>query len=504
MIVTGASGFVGRYLLDRLKDSYEIFALARRSQEQCGAPEHPNIHWSQVDIAEVEPLGAVFNWIRQGGPVEAVIHLAAHYDFSGRNSVEYRRTNVDGLLNTLELSRTLGLRRFIFASSVAACRFTSWAEPITEDAEPNAQNYYARSKKSGEGLVKAYGASMPTCIVRFAAVFSDWCEYPPMFNFLSTWLSRGWNARMIGGKGTFAIPYIHIRCAVSFLAQLLRNLDLPESGEIFIASPDGAVCLRELFDAATLAYFGRRRSPVNIPKTVTRTWMQIEAFVGNAIGKPSFEQPWMARYLDRQLVVDASRTRARLDWANRPRFDVVRRMPFLVENHRTQPIRWTEINQAALRKEESGFSLKIHWLLEKHEAEICSRQVDALLSDHRADLFGAYRRFDREAMGAQVNNTIRNLRRTIRTREMEPVGGHCRNVARLRIQEGFEVDEVCAAFSNFGTVCVETLKGDNLSAPLEEAVTDRITMAIQFGIDEIIDEYEIFEMDHGDSRSLRY
>ncbi len=503
IIVTGASGFVGRHLLDEIKECFHIYALARRSQVQSGAPIHPHIDWTQVDIAESEPMAAALEWIRKEGPIDAFIHLAAHYDFTGRNSPEYQRTNIDGLYNTLDLCRDLGLRRFIFASSLAACPFPAPGQSITEQSLPEARNPYARSKRAGEAMVRVYSDTIPTCIVRFAALYSDWCEYPPLFNFLSNWLSQGWNARMIGGRGTFGIPYMHIRCAVSFISHLLRNLDLPESGEIFNASPDGTVTVRELFDAATLAYFGERRRPTHVPKIITRGWLHIQDTAGKAIGRRPFERPWMARYLDRQLVVDASKTRILLDWATRPRFNILRRMPFLVENLRTQPLRWTEVNNAAMRKEESGYGLKIQWLLEKHQDEICRREVETLLSEDTDHTFGTYQRFDRQEITVRVLGAIRNLRRTIRTREMEPVGGHCRGVARDRFQEGFSVEEVCAAFSSLGTIAIETLKEDELPLGLERALTERITMAIQFGIDEVLDEYEVLATG-GDNPCARY
>jgi nucleoside-diphosphate-sugar epimerase len=497
IIVTGASGFVGRHLLDGIKECFDIYALARRSQVQCGVPIHPNIYWTQVDIAESEPLAAALEWIRTQGPIDAFIHLAAHYDFTGRNSPEYQRTNIDGLNNTLDLSRNLGLRRFIFASSLAACPFPALGSAITEQTLPEATNPYARSKKAGESMVRVYSDSIPTCIVRFAALYSDWCEYPLLFNFLSNWLSIGWNARMIGGRGAFGIPYMHIRCAISFLSHLLRNLELPESGEIFNATPDGAVTVTELFEASTLAYFGERRRPIYVPKIVTRGWLHLQDTAGKAIGRRPFERPWMARYLDRQLVVDAAHTRNRLDWATKPRFNILRRMPFLVENLRTQPLRWTEVNNAAMRKEESGYGLKIQWLLEKHQDEICRREVEALLSEETDQTFGTYRQFDREEIAIRVLGAIRNLRRTIRTREMEPVGGHCRGVARDRFREGFSVEEVCAAFSSLGAISIEVLKEDAPPLGLERALTERITMAIQFGVDEVLDEYEVLSTDGG-------
>ncbi len=493
IIVTGASGFVGRHLLEELKECFQIYAFGRRAQAQCGAPEHANISWTQVDIAEPEPLTAAFSWIRDGGPVDALIHLAAHYDFTGQRSPEYKRTNVDGLRNILDQAETLQLRRFVFASSVAACAFPRDGSLVTEASPADARNDYARSKRAGEEMVKARADKIPSCIVRFSAVYSDWCEYPPLFNFMSNWLSEGWNSRMIGGRGTFSIPYMHVRCAVSFISHLLRNLDLPESGEIFIASPEGAVTIREIFDAATLAYFGERRRPTFVPKSITAVWLRFQDLAGKAIGRRPFERPWMARYLDQQLKVDASHTRRRLDWRTRSRFSILRRMPFLVEHLRTQPLHWNEVNHAAMRKEESGYGLKIQWLLEKHQDEICRRQVEALLAEDTDDTFGTYRRFDRQEMAVRVLGAIKNLRMTIRTREMEPVGGHCLGVARDRFDEGFSVDEVCAAFSNLGLICIETLKETDPPPGLERALTERIAMAIQFGIDEVLDEYESLE-----------
>ena len=115
ILVTGASGFIGRHLLDALKEDFRIVGLARRSQIRCGAPFHENISWHQVDIGDRENLGRVFDEIVAGGPVDFVIHLAAHYDFSGEDHPEYYRTNVDGLRAVLDHCRDLKPRCFIFS-----------------------------------------------------------------------------------------------------------------------------------------------------------------------------------------------------------------------------------------------------------------------------------------------------------------------------------------------------------------------------------------------------
>ncbi len=491
IIITGASGFVGRLLLDEIKESFHVYAFARRSQAECGAPEHPNIEWIQVDIGDLEPLTTAFERIRDQGGAEALIHLAAYYDFTGEENSEYKRTNVTGLRNTLELSLTIPLRRFIFASSVAACPFPSPGESIDETTPPLANNVYARSKKAGEEMIDEYRDQLPSCIVRFAALYSDWCEYPPLFSLLNSWFANGWNAQMLGGKGDFAIPFMHVRCAVFFLRNLLANLDVPESGEVFIASPDGAVSQREIFDAATFAFFGVQRKPFLVPRLIARLWLHLQDRGGQILGERPFERPWMGRYLDRQLFINADRSRRRLEWAIRPRFGLLRRIPFLVENYRTRPVHWNEINHAAMKKEDPGHGLMIHYLLERHQETICRRQTDALLHIRAQDWLGTYDQFSVEELSARVRSCIQNLRRTIRTREMNPIGGHCREVARERFEENFTVDEVIAAFACLGRISIGVLCEDHLSKGLEQPLTDRITMAVRFCIDEVQDEFEI-------------
>src|SRR5512140_3734498 len=156
LILTGASGFVGRHLLESLATDYRVFGIARRSQQRCGAPVHQNITWFQVDIGERESLGEVFRMIRVLGGADTVVHLAAHYDFTGVEHPEYQRTNVEGLRNTLDFSRELGVKRFIFSSSVAACRLPAPGSVLTEASPPDGEHIYARTKRIGEAMVREY------------------------------------------------------------------------------------------------------------------------------------------------------------------------------------------------------------------------------------------------------------------------------------------------------------------------------------------------------------
>ncbi len=156
LIITGASGFIGRHLLEYFKDEFNIVGLARRSQLHCGAPIHNNITWYQVDIGDRESLASAFQYIRESGGADYVIHLAAHYDFTGDDNPEYWRTNVEGMRNVLEECRNLDLKRLVFSSSVAACAFPDHGDFLTEKNPPDGDHIYAVTKRIGEEMLAEY------------------------------------------------------------------------------------------------------------------------------------------------------------------------------------------------------------------------------------------------------------------------------------------------------------------------------------------------------------
>ena len=204
LMLTGASGFVGRNFIKAATGRFRLFCLARRSMEEAGVQQDGNLRWIQVDIADEERLRDIAPRVREHGGVDYVVNLAGYYDFTNEVHYEYVRTNVRGTKNMLELARELKARRFVFASSQAACPF---GEVVTEETPPTAEMPYAQSKRAGEELVREYAQWFPCAIVRIAAVFSDWCEYPPLYTLLNNWCSGKFlESRLSGGRGQTAVP----------------------------------------------------------------------------------------------------------------------------------------------------------------------------------------------------------------------------------------------------------------------------------------------------------
>lgn len=503
LIITGASGFIGRHLLERLKQRYEIVGLARRTQVVSGAPIHPNILWQQVDIADRDSLARVFREIRRADEESSagniVIHLAAHYDFTGYNDPEYERTNIVGLRNVLEECRGINVRRFVFSSSVAACQFPVNGFYIDETSAADGEHIYAHTKRVGENMLRDFQDDFPSTIVRFAAMFSDWCEYPPLFMFLRTWMSRAWNSRILGGRGESAIPYLHVWDAARFLEVILQKIDVPDPGEVLICSGDGAVSHAQLFEAVSEFYKETKTKPIHIPRWLCRPGVYVQLLVNNLMGQESFERPWMMGYIDRQLTVNASRTRARLDWEPRERLEILRRLPFLVENHRMDPLEWSRRNRAAMKQVRLRPYLKIHKLLEKHESSIQSEFTACLTSERNRNLYPTYQNISVTDHRWNVRVVLHQLMSAIRTRDRGIYLSYCKNLARQRFEQGFKAEEVCEALQELNRICVEYLNRDPEAEDILSSIKDHVTMTMRFGCDQVQQTFEQLESDANDS-----
>lgn len=342
VIITGATGFLGKQLVKRLRDRYEIFGIGRRTPQQAGLPEGPGLHWFQANISEFETLREVFYHIQQLADIDIVLHLAAYYDFAGDNNPQYRWTNVIGTRNVLELSTSLNLKRFFFTSSVAACPFPETGETITEETPPTAPVYYAQSKRKGEEMIQAYQDRVPSAILRLAAIFSDWCEYEPLAVFIVTWCSRAWNSIILGGEGKSAIPYMHTQDLISFYLRVIDMHAELNPGEILQASPSGCTTHLELYKEVTRLYFGNPRTAIFVPKILARPGIIMRELLGRLTGDMPFERAWMADYIDLQLNIDASHTQHRLNWAPTPELTLMNRLPIILENMKSDPQLWKE------------------------------------------------------------------------------------------------------------------------------------------------------------------
>jgi len=487
LVLTGASGFLARYVIRALKSRYRIVAVDRHPRGDTWLPPETELEWHQVDLADPDPTRELFHRIADDGGAEVMMHLAAYYDFDGEDHPEYQRTNVEGLRQVLEGCRGLGLRRFLFASSVAACAFPAPGSAITESSPPDGDHRYAETKAIGEAMLDEYRDEFPSVIVRFAAMFSDWCEYPPLYHFLATWLSGRWNANLLGGRGRSAVPYLHVRDAALFLRAVTDRIDELDHGEVLQASPDGAVSHRELYEAATREFFDARgyRPPRSVPKPLCQPGMWMLDRLGRALGERPFERPWMADYVDLELTVDASRTRRRLDWEPRSRLEILSRMPFLIENFRTDPVEWERRNRHAMEMRRIHPNLRLYQLLQDHSEAIVERFAALLATDQAQEWMPHYQELSADERQWNHRLILRNLLHSVRTRRKGLFMAYCRDLAERRAALGFQASEVVYALDAMHQACHEVLCGVSREQALDQDLHDAVIRTIRFGIDQV-------------------
>ncbi len=490
MVVTGATGFIGRHLLEALHRDHEIWALSRGSPSLRGVSLPAAVRWVPVDLARADQLREVVGAILKARRPEVRVHLAGHYDFTGEQNPEYLRTNVEGTRNVLEAAGELGVRQVIFASSVAACAFPRVGEVVTESSPPDGDTPYAESKRLGEAMLAEYRGLFRTCIVRFGAVFSDWCEYEPLFRFLETWLSRRPLGRVLAGNGLSAIPYLHVRDAVDLLRRLLARPMALDDGEVVLASTDGACSHLELFLAATGAHFGERGRPVFLPERLCRSGLWLREMLGHATGLYSFERRWMARMIDLRLEVDASRTRERLGWEPRARLDIRRRMPFLVENRKSFGPEWQRRNHAAFKGVRLHDNLRILAQLEQRLDELGESLARYAMAPERAARFPRFQALGAQRQRADADVLLGALLEAVRTGEKALFRNSCQHLARQRRLEGFGSEELIAAIDALGDLCVLSLVGHDADPAWSLGLYDHVTMTVQYGIDEVLEVFE--------------
>ncbi len=133
VIVTGASGFVGRYLCDHLRaHGDEVIALDRS-------------HDPAIDVVDRDSVFKAFS----AAGAEAVYHLAAatHVGRSWQAPIETLRINVEGTLNVLDAAREAGLSRALVVGSAEEYgRSANGLDAVPEDAPLRPTTPYGASK----------------------------------------------------------------------------------------------------------------------------------------------------------------------------------------------------------------------------------------------------------------------------------------------------------------------------------------------------------------------
>jgi UDP-glucose 4-epimerase len=187
VLVTGATGFVGRVLCARLAESGYLVRAALREAR----PLPPCIAESVV----TGDLGAVTDWGPALEGVDLVVHAAALTHVlreTAGDRPQYDEVNARGTGRLAQAAAAAGIRRFVYLSSIKVNGEENAQGPYRPDDAPNPHDGYARSKLEGEGQLQQAAARsrMEPAIVRPPLVYGPGVR--ANFLRLMRWVDRGW------------------------------------------------------------------------------------------------------------------------------------------------------------------------------------------------------------------------------------------------------------------------------------------------------------------------
>lgn len=295
VLVTGASGFVGRAL---------VTVLARAGGCRVLGASRREVPWmpGSVTPIRVGELGPDTEWRRALAGVDRVVHAAARAhvprDAAPDPLAAYRRINVDGTVRLARQAAEAGVRRFIFISSVKVHgEETMPGRPFTAGDAPAPVDAYGISKSEAEdGLRRiAMGTALEVVIIRPPLIYGPGAV--ANVRTMMRWLWRG-----------VPLPLGAIRnrrslVAVANLVDLIRVcLHHPAAaGRTFLVS-DGE-------DLSTTDLLRRMARALNVPARLVPVPQWMVAWGARLSGRRD-----LARRLCSSLQVDMETTRAILDW----------------------------------------------------------------------------------------------------------------------------------------------------------------------------------------------
>lgn len=208
IVITGASGFIGTYLLESLRRDYEVINV------DSNTPKNKKLldYWRDVDIVDFKSLQKI---VKDFAP-DYIVHLAARTDLDGKTLEDYN-ANTIGVENVLKIASELpNLKKIIITSSMLVCK-AGYMPKNQYDYNPT--TVYGESKVRTEQITWANPPKCDWAIVRPTSIWGPWFGVPYR-NFFDMVKAKMYFH--IGHRSCFK-TYGYVENAVYQIKQILFN-----------------------------------------------------------------------------------------------------------------------------------------------------------------------------------------------------------------------------------------------------------------------------------------
>jgi len=333
ILITGGSGFIGRYFVDGLtKLGHQVVVFDLHPFEE-GFPtlDLSKVEFVQGDVRDETAL------TKAADGCDAILHLAAaHHDF-GITESTFDAVNVGGARSVCQVMKSTGIINSCFFSTVAI--YGEAKPPVSEDAPTNAVSPYGKTKLGAEGVFREWVDSKDgnRCLVIRPTVTFGRGNFANMFTLIKQ-IDKGRYLPVGAGTNIKSLSYVENIVAATLKLWLDPKPDQPAY------APFNYVCKPDMSSG------------------------EIAKIIYESLGKkpPSFNVPyWFARMLALPLDVIIAITGKNLPVSGAR----IKKMAKSQTQYESKTIREAGFEQEISLRE--GIERMVHWYVEsgKEEAE---------------------------------------------------------------------------------------------------------------------------------------
>ena len=302
VLVTGATGFLGGHVAERLAARGDtVRALVRKTSNTKHLQSLTGVELFEGSVEQAGRLGDAV------AGVDAIVHCAGIV--KARSGDEFFMVNVGGTSNLVDAARKRGksLRRFVHVSSLEAAGPSDDGAPIPVDQE-NPVTAYGRSKLAAEKVVLAAKDDIAVTLLRPGAIYGPRDgEILEMFKSIQTGLLP-----LVGDGSAKGVWIYATDCADVCIRAI--EADVPSGSVYFVDDGCGPLALRQMLADAERALGKRALVRASLPVPVFMTIARGVETLGRLRGKAVMLTREKASMLLQDWICSSEATRAELHW----------------------------------------------------------------------------------------------------------------------------------------------------------------------------------------------
>jgi nucleoside-diphosphate-sugar epimerase len=293
VVVTGASGFVGRGIVTALLEvGYQVVAQYRRENppEELREAAAKGADLFRCDLLRASEEKRLADLLTDAW---GVVHAAANVSLTGPKS-HFESTNVDVTRELLDAAAAAGCKRFLYVGSMAVHGFHEHFDTTENGPYYRLSCHYQRTKKAAENIVIGIKyRELTATVLRAGFVYG-----PGASTIMSLVLELVAKEKLplLGGFDVYNC-FVHVR---DFARAVCLSLEAPAAaGEVFNIAGDNQVTLKEAAVAAA-EIMGKRPPRIKLPAGLALGAGIILERIHTALRLPG--EPILSRYIAGQLT----------------------------------------------------------------------------------------------------------------------------------------------------------------------------------------------------------